>query len=722
MLFGNNNNGVMKKKSLDDVNSKKSNGNTGPTCYGFSSYNRDDICYLSFVNAENEVCIIDMKEYEEELIIKSVIDEKWILENSGSSESRIKNIFWSNDGKNLLVLWNGNVYMVNMELENSIKCIMKDAIDAEFSPDNKWISFVKNNDIYVYNIKTEVIEEITCDGSSVIHNGVADFLAQEEMDRYRGYWWHPSSNGIVFIRVDESEIPPYRIIHQTNLEEEIHRYPFAGKDNPKVYLGYASLNRDVLWLKAPREASEYIARVNVLKNGNIIAQWQNRLQNVLIVMSYDVQTGHGTMLLKETSDTWINLHNMFESYGDNYFIFASERSGYSHLYLYEQDTCVRALSNGEWVVESIVGLDDNYVYVTGTYDSPLERHLYALSLHSTSDPIRLTKPSGMHSFIMDSKCTYIIDTHSDIHRPTTIQVHKLLPTRCRPSLLLLFTLFDSSNNNNSDHLTLPQLISFPTTDGSHTLHACLYTPDTHRFGPGPYPLICSVYGGPHVQRVSRSYTHTTADIRAQRLRSLGFAVLKCDNRGSSRRGKHFESIIYKQLGKYEVIDQVTAVRYLTIRGVANPNQVGIYGWSYGGYLAAMCLARAPDVFHAAVAGAPVSSWDGYDTHYTERYMSLPTTNITGYTHSSLFHHVPNIKGQILILHGLIDENVHFRHTARLVNYFINHDKKYELVIFPEERHSPKKLRDRVYMEQRISDFFVKCFRNIDKNRILPGHL
>lgn len=221
-------------------------------------------------------------------------------------------------------------------------------------------------------------------------------------------------------------------------------------------------------------------------------------------------------------------------------------------------------------------------------------------------------------------------------------------------------------------------------------------------------------------------------MRAQRLRSLGFAVVKCDNRGSSRRGVAFESCIHQRLGRLEVLDQVTAVRQLVQRGIADPSRVGIYGWSYGGYLSAMCLFRAPDVFSVAVAGAPVTSWDGYDTHYTERYMGTPQNNPDGYREAALFEHVGNMRGQLMIVHGLIDENVHFRHTARLINRLIAAGKAYDLLMFPDERHSPRRLRDRVYMEQRISDFFVKSLGTRERRmsvgdggnmmRPMAGHL
>jgi len=546
------------------------------------------------------------------------------------------------------------------------------------------------------------------------------------------------------------------------------------------------------------------------------------------------------------------------------FLFASERTGYHHLYLYtfapginsDRAVLIRAVSGGDWMVESIVGvdMDSDAVYVTGTYDSCLERHLYALPLLSSSSastasslsavsyqtddhqtsvseppshtggggmrrqlknvmnafsgtkssvrpsdtmdymnnsrssssllnnttmptiPIRLTTEQGMHGIVMDEECRFFVDTSSDLGRPTTVKVYQLPEggpfsltnqssngtSRGRKvsrklvndqgEIRLQHTLYDASRDDKMMHsfqnhntisinntanginssgvyeihhsssltsvterlLPAPELLSFPTTDGTETLHAALYRPDPRVHGPGPYPLICSVYGGPHVQRVNRSWSQC-CDMRAQRLRSLGFCVVKCDNRGSSRRGLAFEGAIRRRLGRLEVLDQVAAVRHLVLCGIADSRRIGVYGWSYGGYLAAMCLCRAPDVFHVAVAGAPVTSWDGYDTHYTERYMGLPSDNVAGYRESAVLDHVPNLRGKLMIVHGLIDENVHFRHTARLINRLIANGKDYDLLIFPDERHSPRRLRDRIYMEQRISDFFIQTLLHNKNN-------
>jgi len=242
---------------------------------------------------------------------------------------------------------------------------------------------------------------------------------------------------------------------------------------------------------------------------------------------------------------------------------------------------------------------------------------------------------------------------------------------------------------------------------ARTLHGCAYVPDAARHGPGPYPTLVSVYGGPHVQTVSNAWP-LTADLRAQFLRSRGYLVLKLDNRGSDRRGLVFEAPVKRDMGNLELRDQIEGVRWAQRAGLCDAARVGMYGWSYGGYMSAMALARHPEVFKVAVAGAPVTHWDGYDTHYTERYMGTPENNAEGYRASSVMAHVDGIRGSLLLVHGLIDENVHFRHTARLLNALIRAQKHHELLVFPDERHQPRGLADRVFCEQRVFNFIQRC--------------
>ena len=310
---------------------------------------------------------------------------------------------------------------------------------------------------------------------------------------------------------------------------------------------------------------------------------------------------------------------------------------------------------------------------------------------------RLTPEPGTHAVTLDHARRRFVDVHQAIDRPPWVSLRAL------DDGAIQATLFDEVDPRVAAlGLEPPELVTVETSDGV-TLHGAIYRPPS-RFGPGPYPTIVSVYGGPHAQLVTNSW-RPTATMRAQYLRDQGYLVFALDNRGSNRRGLAFEGAIRNNLGSLEVQDQVAGVRWLVERGLADPERVGIYGWSYGGYMAAMCLARAPEVFKVAVAGAPVTHWDGYDTHYTERYMGTPTGNPGGYRTSSVMAHLGGLQGKLLLVHGLIDENVHFRHTARLINALIRARKPYDLLLFPDERHLPRRLEDRVYLEQRVADYF-----------------
>jgi dipeptidyl-peptidase-4 len=341
------------------------------------------------------------------------------------------------------------------------------------------------------------------------------------------------------------------------------------------------------------------------------------------------------------------------------------------------------------------------VVVLGNRGDPTAKHLFAVDL-AGGEAQQLTTQPGAHTAVADHALRTCVVTYSAPDQPPTVRLCSL-EDGC-----VLQTLFEPADPRLAVlDLRAPEMVYFTTAEGV-TLYGALYQPDPEA-GPGPYPLIVSVYGGPHAQLVTRSWS-MTVDMRAQYLRSRGYLVLRLDNRGSARRGLAFEGAIKHALGGVEVQDQVAGVRWLVEQGLADPQRVGIYGWSYGGYIAAMCLAQAPETFRVAVAGAPVTHWDGYDTFYTERYMGAPASNPEGYRASSVMAHVDKIQGRLLLVHGLIDENVHFRHTARLINALIRAGKRYDLLLLPDARHSSRKLEDRIYVEGRVAAYFDEYLR------------
>jgi len=589
-------------------------------------------------------------------------------------------------------------------------------VTPQVSPDGTRLAFVRDAEIYVVPTPADDGDDGGASPPKQITfgargtgktNGVAEYIAQEEMGRLSGFWWSKDSARIAFEQADETHIPPYRIMHLGKDDtgesaREDHRYPFAGEANARVRLGVVSADGgEPVWMDLGDSEDIYLARVTWTPSGALRAQIQNREQTRLDLVEFDLSTGARTTILTETSDVWINLHDMFKPLKSGEFVWASERDGFSHLYLYgEGGNLIRRLTGGEWVVDGLAGVDESArtAYFTGTKDGATERHLYKVSLDG-GESERITRESGVHAVTLDRAFRQFVDVFSDIQTPPTVTLRSL-----KDGAELRAIHVPDDPRIESLALEPPELTTVESENGE-TLHAALYKPPP-RFGDGPHPTVIYVYGGPHAQVVTDSWGMTCA-MRIQRLRSLGYLVFSLDNRGSARRGVAFEGAIRHNMGDVEVRDQVAGVRMLAERGLADPKRVGVYGWSYGGYMALMCLTRAPGAFKMGVAGAPVTHWDGYDTHYTERYMGTPQANPEGYAASSPMTHIANLRGSLLIAHGLIDENVHFRHAARLINALIKARKPYELLMFPDERHMPRSLADRVYMEERIGEFFER---------------
>jgi dipeptidyl-peptidase-4 len=644
-------------------------------------------------------------------------EEKLRRERTRERGLGVTSYAWAKEANRVLVPVRGDVW-VQDGLHGTPRRVAEGGdhpcIDPQITRDGKHVAFVKDDELYVVSAETgggaPVQLTSGARGTGRTH-GLAEYIAQEEMDRHHGFWWNHAGDALAYEEVDETEIPIWRITHEAAATPtwEDHRYPFAGAANAKVKLGVIARDGGATtWmdLRMDGEPEIYLARVHWTPDGNLLAQLENRAQTRLQLVRFDLQTGAPTVVLEELSDVWINLHNIFEplekGVGEQAgaFVWASERTGFRHLYLVDAGgRVIRPLTSGEWIVDSLVGVDEGrgVVYFTGTKDGPTEQHLYRVPL-AGGEITRMTTEPGMHGVVMDPAFNVFVDTHSSMAAPYSVSVRAVddgsfrhrVPVPADPRVAALA-------------LQPPELVTLPSRDGV-TLHGAIYRPGPEA-GPGPWPVIVSVYGGPHAQRVTNGWD-MTVDMRAQYLRGLGYLVFKLDNRGSARRGLAFEGAIARDLGNLEVQDQVDGVNWLVAQGLADPKRVGIYGWSYGGYMAAMALVRAPETFKAAVAGTMVSSWDGYDTHYTERYMGTPANNPEGYLNSSVMTHVDKLQGHLMIVHGLIDENVHFRHSARLIDALVKARKPYEVQLFPGERHMPRAEADRVYMEERMRNFFA----------------
>ena len=660
---------------------------------------------LDVETGERRVILSSLEGESEELSIEEAL-RRQRLRQLGQGITRCS---WAEQGSRILLPGQGAVHVMDGPDAAARKIVDgggQSVLDPQLSRQGDQVAYVQDAEVYVASVDGGQPCQITSGARGTGKtNGLAEYIAQEEMGRGSGFWWSRDGRHIAFEEADETNIPVYRIVHQGKDEtgdnaQEDHRYPFAGEENAKVRLGVVSVDGgEPTWMDLGDNPDIYLARVHWMPNGELWAQIENREQTRLDLVRFDLSNGSRSTVLTETSDVWINLHSMFRPLKSGGFLWASERSGFNHLYVYDSDgALVTQLTDGDWLVDGVAGVDEENgrVYFTGTRNGPTERRLYSVPLGGGGAAC-LTEEPGMHMVTLDHKFSRFVDVHSSIDTPPTATLRNL----DGGSTVSIIHEPDDARIE-SLNLSPPELVTLQTSDGA-TLHGAVYRPSSE-FGDGPYPTIVSVYGGPHAQMVVNHWG-MTCSMRVQYLRDQGYMVFELDNRGSARRGVAFEAPLKHNMGSIEVRDQIEGVKWLVAQGLADPDRVGIYGWSYGGFMTLMCLAQAPEMFRVGVAGAPVSHWDGYDTHYTEHYMGTPQSNPEGYAQGSPNTHAGKITGKLLILHGLIDENVHFRHTARLINALIAERIPYEFMLFPDERHMPRKPEDRVYMETRIAEFF-----------------
>lgn len=632
---------------------------------------------------------------------------------------------WSEEGQTLLVPAGGALY-VRTTAEGPLRLAADGpCVDPRLNRDGSAVAFVRGGELCVLDLidPRAVPERLTFDaspshdGDQPVTNGLAEFAAQEELGRQHGFWWSTDGRWLAFAHIDNSPVPLYPIVHQgeERIDVETHRYPFAGAANARWRLGVVRARGGaVTWLPVSSEdggaagADCYLARVGWTPDNRLLVQTLSRDQRTLALSRINPFAGSAEPLIVETAPDWLNLGDelrVVPTGGDAApeayeLLWSSERSGTRQLYLYEASgVLLRQLTPGPWPVAAVAAVDRlrRLVYFLGA-ESPLERHLWRVSLDGSA-PERLTEDAGFHGAVFSRDCARYVESFSSITRPP------VLTLRDAASSAEVRRVF-AADGSEAERLGLrpPELLTLDARDGE-TLYGAVWRPPTIESGVR-YPLIVDVYGGPHVQQITNQWALTVA-MRRQYLARQGFIVFTLDNRGSAGRGHPFEAAIHRHMGGIEVQDQVDGVRLLAARPEIDGGRVGVYGWSYGGYMALMCLLEAPDVFKAGVAGAPVTDWDGYDTAYTERYMETPRSNADGYRESSVLTHAANLRAPLLLLHGLLDENVHFRHTARLAGALNAADKPYDLAIFPNERHGPRDQAQRAALERRIAEFFAR---------------
>jgi dipeptidyl-peptidase-4 len=637
---------------------------------------------------------------------------------------------FSSDGSALLFPLNGDIYYYQLANKKAKRLTQTSAFetDIKFSPKGNYVSFIREQNIYVLDIDSHLETQLTHDGSGAIKNGMSEFVAQEEMGRMTGYWWSPDEKHIAFLRVDET--PVQVVIRNEIYAEKIElieqRYPATGTNNVHIQLAvtdvagkkirFVPLNSDTNSSSDKSQSAEskdiYIPRVKWLPNSEELSyQWQSRDQKTLVLKSYNIKKRQQRTLLTETSAHWVNLHKDLTFLKDSKsFIWASERDGYKHFYHFTaQGKLIAQLTKGNWVVDSLKHLDEKngWLYFTGRADTPLERHLYKVPLagKSPEQVERLSKRNGFHQINFTENGKNYLDSFSNINTPAQVSLHQ---ANGKQLTWLAENKIDATHPVAPyyDNFVMPEFGSIKSEDKQATLFYKLYKPK--HMQPGKkHPVIVNVYGGPHAQRVTNKWQG--ADM-TQFMLQQGYIVFQLDNRGSNYRGTAFESAIYQHLGKVEVDDQVSGVKFLHTLPYVDKERIGIFGHSYGGYMALMSMFKAGDYFKAGVSGAPVTDWMLYDTHYTERYLSHPKDNLQGYQQSSVFPYVSGLNGPLMVYHGMADDNVLFTNTTKLIKSLQDENKLFELMTYPGSKHSMRGKKVKVHLNSSIMNFFDRHFK------------
>jgi len=594
---------------------------------------------------------------------------------------------WAPDSKSILVPIDGDLYQAT--LDGNVRRLTNTAateIDPKVSESGRYLSFLRDQNLFVMDAATGQEHALTTDGGKTLSWGAAEFVAQEELGRDTGYWWSPDDRYVAVARVDESPVAVVKraAIGASGTELIEQRYPTAGTKNAIVDLyvmtpdGQSRVKAD-LWTNP----DYYLARVDWAKDGrSIYVQRLSRDQKRLDVLRIDPATGGSTLLFSETSPTWVNLTDNFKPLKDGSLIWSSERSGFSHLYRWRAGKWTQ-LARGNWAIEKVAGVDEKTkrVYFTGTVETPLEQQLYWVSYNHPAAPVRVTERGWYNSAIMDKSATHALVTRSNPSQPSQTYLADAGGKR------LAWVEENALNASHPyapylDSHVLPIFGSITGPDGSKLYYRMLSPPRV----PGKrYPVYLYVYGGPHGQQVTDAWYGQLPLHEA--LVDKGWIVFTIDNRGTNRRGTKFESAVYRSMGDPEVEDQLAGVQWLTRQPFVDANRIAVQGWSYGGYMTLKLLEKAPGVFAAGVAVAPVTKWELYDTAYTERYLGNPSTDPKPFQTSDALDDAVRIRDPLLLVHGMSDDNVVFQNSTELYARLQQAKTPFDMMVYPGATHA-----------------------------------
>lgn len=616
-----------------------------------------------------------------------------------------------NEGQTAVVLSTGKDLVYYDLATKTAKRLTNDAaeeLEADFSPNGKLISFVKGNNLYVVDVASGKVTQLTKDGSETYLNGYLDWVYEEELygrGNKRGYWWSPDSTSIAFLRTDESPVQKFTVVnHQDSYQTvETTPYPKAGAPNPLVTLGMVNVgNSKIVFADTSAYKPEdfLISRVTWSPDSRVaMYQAQNREQTFLDLNAADRNTGKTTLVFKETSPAWVEAIDNPTFLKDGTAIWQSAaRTGWKHIYHFDNTgKLIRPITSGEWEVTNFHGVDEKngFVYFSSTKDGQINTNAYRVKLDGTGLK-RLTQGDGSHFVSFNSGFTHFVDNWSDATTPTQTRLYRADGTLERVI-----------NENKVDvlagyKLSKPEFMKVKTKDGFE-MEAMMIKPAN--FDPSKkYPVMQFTYAGPHAPQVRNAWGSTTG-MWYQMLAQQGYIVWICDNRTASGKGEVSTYPVYGRMGETELADIEDGLNYLKSQPYVDGSRIGISGWSYGGFMTSYALTHSKS-FKIGIAGGSVTDWALYDSIYTERYMKTPQNNPEGYKRTSVITAAPNLSGKILLVHGVIDDNVHLQNTMQFMYELQKAGKQFDLMLYPTARHGVVNPLQVKHMRQKMTDFIL----------------
>lgn len=620
---------------------------------------------------------------------------------------------WRPDSKALLFVSAGHLYLYDLATKSAQSVLPEqaDLTDPKFSPDGRWISFVKGHDLWITPAAGGSATRLTRGGSANLLNGELDWVYPEEFDVRTGYCWSPDSRRLAFLQLDQTGVGEAPIVDFTTMPQatvEMQKYPKAGQRNPAPQVGSVDLNGKISWFD---QTDEYIPRMQWADSNTLSVQLLNRRQNELRLVLWHVDAGNATVVLKERDPKWVNVNDELHFFGKDEILWASERDGFNHLYVYNRDGReLTRLTRGAWEVTSVEEVDDatGWIYFTATEKSPIERHGYRVQ-RDGSGMQRLTAGGRTHRLILAPSASDYIDVSSSFLSPPQYAVVSTQTGAERPRPVgglsgqtVSPKVFFQSLQVDKFDLTAPEVVELKGPEGRPVRLMLLKPPDV-TLG-RKYPVVVYLYGGPHAPVIHNSWGGERF-LWHQWMVGHGYVVAYLDDHLSAIPGHKYESDVYRNFGFAQIEDHRAAVNYLKSLPFVDGGRIGLWGWSGGGYTTCFDLFNAGDLFKVGVAVAPLTDFRDYDTIWTERYMGLPTNNPAEYEKSSTISHASKLSGNLLLIHGTSDDNVHMQNSIQLAKKLIDSGKTFDIFLYPGKTHAIAGSSTRRHLYGKIADYF-----------------